>query len=211
MHGEKAAAPAQYCPRSLPIYVGMIYMLPLLWIVVTTPRISYSSNCTFRSWTGNWRTLLLTSGRNACAQKCFFGMCNMNCASSKLCSQSCVWKAKCRHIKCSASTCNQVCTNCTMECVKGVERCDQMCLGGECRMECFAQHCKRQCSKGKCYYIGQSQSKAPIIYDWIWTFTTVAFMLLLNTWKIHNQLRKQPTFREATTSFAAKWSLSNEN
>ena len=134
----------------------------------------------------------------------------MNCASTKLCSQSCVWKAKCRHIKCSASTCNQVCTNCTMECVKGVERCDQMCLGGECRMECFAQHCKRQCSKGKCYYIGQSQSKAPIIYDWIWIFTTVAFMLLLNTWKIHNQLRKQPTFREATTSFAAKWSLSNE-
>jgi len=134
----------------------------------------------------------------------------MNCASSKLCSQSCVWKAKCRHIKCSASTCNQVCTNCTMECVKGVERCDQMCLGGECRMECFAQHCKRQCFKGKCYYIGQSQSKAPIIYGWIWIFTTGVFMLLLNTWKIHN-LRKQPTFREATTGFTAKWSLSNEN
>ena len=117
-------------------------------------------------------------------------MCNMNCASTKLCSQSCVWKAKCRHIKCSASTCNQVCTNCTMECVKGVERCDQMCLGGECRMECFAQHCKRQCFKGKCYYIGQSQSKAPIIYGWIWIFTTGVFMLLLNAWKIHN-LRKQ--------------------
>ena len=114
----------------------------------------------------------------------------MNCASTKLCSQSCVWKAKCRHIKCSASTCNQVCTNCTMECVKGVERCDQMCLGGECRMECFAQHCKRQCVKGKCYYIGQSQSKAPIIYGWIWIFTTGVFMLLLNAWKIHN-LRKQ--------------------
>lgn len=53
MHGEKAAAPAQYCPRSLHIYVEMIYMLPLLWIAVTTPRISYSSNCSFRSWTGN--------------------------------------------------------------------------------------------------------------------------------------------------------------
>lgn len=138
--------------------------------------------------------MLLTSGRNACAQKCFFGMCNMNCASSKLCSQSCVWNAKCRHIKCSASTCNQVCTNCTMECVKGVERCDQMCLGGECRMECFAQNCKRQCVKGKCYYIGQSQSKAPIIYGWIWIFTTVVLLLLLNTWKIHNQLRNSPHF-----------------
>ena len=48
-------------------------------------------------------------------------------------------------------------------------------------MECFAQHCKRQCVKGKCYYIGQSQSMAPIIYGWIWIFTTGVFMLLLNT------------------------------
>ncbi|XP_073259287.1 uncharacterized protein [Porites lutea] len=143
----------------------------------TTPFSSCSQNCNFLSSCPT----MACSGRNVCAQKCFFGMCNMNCASSKLCSQSCVWKAKCRHIKCSASTCNQVCTNCTMECVKGVERCDQMCLGGECRMECFAQHCKRQCVKGKCYYIGQSQSMAPIIYGWIWIFTTGVFMLLLNT------------------------------
>lgn len=103
------------------------------------------------------------SGRNACAQKCFFGECNMNCGSSKFCSQLCVWKARCKQITCSSPACNQVCANCTMECTRGVDKCDQMCLGGVCKMKCFATQCRRQCFKGICDYIGESQSKASIV------------------------------------------------
>ena len=102
-------------------------------------------------------------GRHACSQKCFFGDCNMECASSQFCSQSCVWKAKCVQITCSSSICHQVCANCTMECARGVERCHQMCLGGRCDMKCQAKHCKRQCFKGRCNYIGHSESKTSVL------------------------------------------------
>lgn len=135
----------------------------------TTPFTSCTQTCNFLSSCPQ----MVCSGRNACSQKCFFGSCNMKCGSSKFCSQSCVWKAKCRQITCSSPICNQVCANCSMECSRGVERCEQMCLGGECQMKCFAQNCKRQCFKGKCNYTGHSQSKAPIIQRKLWIVITV--------------------------------------
>ena len=128
----------------------------------------------------NERFSSFSLGRHACSQKCFFGDCNMECASSQFCSQSCVWKAKCVQITCSSAICHQVCANCTMECARGVERCDQMCLGGICDMRCQAKRCKRQCFKGRCNYIGLSQSKTSVLQSGTLA-VLIAFIWLLNS------------------------------
>ncbi|XP_078354062.1 uncharacterized protein LOC144638711 isoform X2 [Oculina patagonica] len=118
------------------------------------------------------------SGKNACSQKCFFGRCNMKCGSSQFCSQSCVWKARCGQITCSSAVCHQVCANCTMDCTRGVERCEQMCLGGGCDMKCYAKSCKRQCFKGECNYIGRPQSKASFLQTGMSVVVLTVFVLL---------------------------------
>lgn len=111
-----------------------------------------------------------STGGNTCSQHCFFGRCNMKCLSGKSCYQSCVWNAKCHEIRCTSSTCNQVCANCTMVCSRGVENCHQMCLGGECHMKCLARNCRRQCLRGKCYSIGHTTpSKASLLQQSFWT------------------------------------------
>ena len=122
---------------------------------------------------------MFSLGRNACSQKCFFGKCNMKCGSSQFCSQSCVWKSKCAQVTCSSAVCHQVCGNCTMECTRGVETCDQMCLGGRCDMKCNAKNCKRQCFKGTCNYMGKSRSKASLQRSSMLVVLTV-FIILLN-------------------------------
>ena len=47
-------------------------------------------------------------------------------------------------------------------------------------MKCLADECKRQCFKGKCNYIGQSQSKAALVKDRVLGFL-IAFVSLLRT------------------------------
>lgn len=143
----------------------------------STPFSSCAQKCNFLSSCPQ----MLCSGRNTCSQNCFFSSCNMKCASSKYCSQTCVWKANCHQVTCSSTICHQVCSNCTMECLRGVDRCEQMCLGGECNMKCFAQNCRRQCSKGKCNYIGSAQSKALTMQTGLWIWSAMMTTQLLST------------------------------
>lgn len=94
-------------------------------------------------------------GLNSCNQNCFRGECSMECSGTNMCSQSCAWQSSCKHLKCSAKICHQICSNCSMECSRDTERCEQMCESGVCYMACHAKTCRRMCV-GKCNVLGRS-------------------------------------------------------
>ncbi|XP_032237611.1 keratin-associated protein 5-5 [Nematostella vectensis] len=98
------------------------------------------------------------TGRDVCDQKCFFGKCDMSCHATDLCSQSCVWESHCHALTCTARICHQICSDCSMTCPPGVERCEQMCVSGVCDMECHAKTCRRTCREAICNVIGYTNA-----------------------------------------------------
>jgi hypothetical protein len=118
-------------------------------------------------------------GHNSCNQHCYRGECNMDCFSTSMCSQLCSWEARCKHLKCSAKVCHQICSDCSMECSSDADRCEQMCESGVCDMTCHAKKCRRMCN-GKCNVVGTSSQGAPsqraLVYEPI---VMVLFPLIL--------------------------------